>query len=219
MAFLETKVRSTLFNDMSVRTALPSAAQEVANPEPAANPDVQQVAPTGNEAPPASARSQLGGNIVDQLKADLNKFANENQTVSAILGKLEQSTNLPREKLVLAVTGGLTALVSIYLLVGAGAAFVCNVLIGVAYPATASLRALKAQDRSQDNQLLAYWSIFGALLLVDSLLREVPTYFLLKAAALLALSLPQIRGAEVVHAKVLEPAMAKLDALLQKKSE
>jgi len=171
----------------------------------------------GNEAP-SQGQSSAGG-VVEQLKADLNKLANENQVASAALAKLEQSSGLQREQLVLAITGALAGVVSLYLLAGAGAAFVANVLIGAAYPAVASLRALKNQDKSQNNQLLAYWAIFGALLFADSLLSEVPAYFLLKAAALLALSLPQVRGAELVYNRALEPALNQLDALLQKKSE
>jgi len=190
-------------------------APQEANPAPVVNANEGQ-APVATEG--QSSQGQLSGGLagISQIKADLNKFAAENKTLATVLEQLEQKTGLPREQVTLGLAGGFAGLVSLYLLFGAGAAFVCNVLVGVAYPATASLRASHTQDKSQNNQLLAYWSIFGGLLLLDSLLSEVPAYFLLKAAALLTLGLPQIRGAEIVFTRALEPALSKLDSLLNK---
>jgi len=186
----------TALSNTSVRTGMQKSQQQQA----------------GGAASSPSGSSNSGG--IAELNADLHKFLyqNENQTVANGLEKLEQKTGLKREH----AAYGLGGLVALYLLLGAGGAFVCNVLIGVAYPATASLRAVRNQDKGQDAQLLTYWSLFGALLLLDSLLNEVPGYFLLKAAGLLALALPQIRGAEVVYNRAVEPALARLDSLLKK---
>jgi len=185
---------------MSTRTAL-------------TNPSTRTALPKSGSVRGASACDGAACGIAE-LKADLNKFLyeNGNQTVASGLEKFEQKTGSKREYL----SYGAAALVALYLLLGAGASVVCNVLIGAIYPASASLRAVRNQDSSQDTRLLTYWALFGSLLVLDSVLSELPGFYLLKALGLLALSLPQLHGSEIVFARALEPALARLDSLLKK---
>ena len=53
--------------------------------------------------------------------------------------------------------------------------------------------------------------MFGTLALVDFFAAKVPTYFLLKTAALLFLSLPQFNGAAYVYDNYAEPLALKVD--------
>lgn len=67
-----------------------------------------------------------------------------------------------RSTLVLAALG----MAAGFLFIGFGASFFSGI-IGVAYPAYASLAALESSDKRDDTQWLTYWVVYGAFTLVE----------------------------------------------------
>ena len=82
------------------------------------------------------------------------------------LGELQRRTGLRHSYLLL---GGSTAALAL-LFLGLGAHFF-SLLVGFAYPAWASLKAIEAADRDahrgDERQWLAYWVIYGALTVIE----------------------------------------------------
>ncbi|RKO85132.1 TB2/DP1/HVA22-related protein, partial [Blyttiomyces helicus] len=82
-------------------------------------------------------------------------------------------------------------------------------LIGVAFPAYASIRAVERPRPDDDERWLTYWSVFGLFSLLDSgaskILSYVHVYFLPKIAILYWLQRGD--GALVVYRKALRPAL------------
>jgi len=136
---------------------------------------------------------QVGGGFtgLSDIQADFNSLSNENQTLTRLFEQLEQMTGLTHEEIAYGIAGGVATLIGLYLIFGASAKLVCNVLIGTIYPATASFRALHTKDESQSNHFMVYWIAFGGFIFGDSLLFRVPVYLLIKAIILIAIMLWQ----------------------------
>ncbi|KAJ3106797.1 Transcription factor 25 [Phlyctochytrium planicorne] len=86
-------------------------------------------------------------------------------------------------------------------------------LIGFVWPAYQSFKAIESSDKDDDRQWLTYWTVFGALNVLeffsDILLYWVPFYYVFKAGLIVYLILPQTKGAIVVYNSVLKPYLLK----------
>uniref|UniRef100_A0A915MCE6 Receptor expression-enhancing protein n=2 Tax=Meloidogyne javanica TaxID=6303 RepID=A0A915MCE6_MELJA len=126
-----------------------------------------------------------------------------------LFGAAEKSSGLEREKIFYAICGFLF----LWLLAAPGAGLICN-LIGVVYPAYASVVALRSAGKEDDTQWLVYWTTYGTFSLVDQFADRItpyfPLYWPLKALFLLYLYLPQTYGAQNMYVKYLDPAFDKL---------
>jgi len=136
---------------------------------------------------------EVGGGFtgLSDIQPDFNNLSNGNQTLAEIFDQLEKMTGLTCEEITYGIAGGVATLIGLYLIFGAGAKLVCNVLIGTTYPAITSFRALHTKDESQSDHFMVYWLVFGGFILADSLLFRVPAYFLIKAIILIAIMLWQ----------------------------
>jgi len=127
----------------------------------------------------------------------------EHPRVEAGLKKFEEKTGQRRELL------GYIALIllSIYLIFGNYAEVATN-LIGFAYPALASLRALGSPSREDDRQWLIYWTVFGFFTFIDFFVKGYfmyfPVYYMLKAAFLVYLHMPNTQGALKIYDALLK---------------
>lgn len=133
---------------------------------------------------------------MDKWAKDLDKFP--------VLQKAQEATGV--EKLYL-VAGGSTVLL-LLLLVGFGAGLICN-LVGFAYPAYASFKAVESENKKDDVQWLTYWVVYACFNIVevfsDFLLYWIPFYYAFKLGFLLWLFMPSTQGASFLYNHFLAP--------------
>ncbi|CAJ0567852.1 unnamed protein product, partial [Mesorhabditis spiculigera] len=149
--------------------------------------------------------------------SDLITFLYEpkGETYDKACKALEANTGLKREQ----AAYGLFAVLGLYLIFGALAQFVCN-LIGFAYPAYASVKAIRTSSKDDDTQWLIYWTVFAFFSIIDfftdGILSIFPFYFVVKVLFLLYLYLPQTRGASYLYTRFIDPAITEFDKWLAK---
>uniref|UniRef100_A0A0R3RSW2 Receptor expression-enhancing protein n=1 Tax=Elaeophora elaphi TaxID=1147741 RepID=A0A0R3RSW2_9BILA len=116
--------------------------------------------------------------LVPALKSVL--YDKNNIQLNKVLSLMEEKTQLPREQLAY----GMMGLVAVYLVIGSLAQLVCN-LIGFGYPAYASVKAIRTEQKEDDTQWLIYWTVFAFYSLIDffadAIMHVVPLYWITKA--------------------------------------
>lgn len=141
-------------------------------------------------------------------------YPEDNKVIDLAFQKVEEKTHLKREKIAYAVI----VLVGLYMVFGAFAKLLCN-FIGFAYPAYASVKAVRTAEKEDDTHWLIYWTVFAAFSLVDFFFELVfsyfPVYWIIKALFLLYLYLPQTYGALVLYDRCMDPGITKIDGLLK----
>lgn len=144
------------------------------------------------------------------LVARLETLVHDNKSVfTPYFEKAEKLTGVKR----IVIAQALLGILSLYLIVGRAAQFVCN-LIGFAYPAYKSLVALETSNKEDDSKWLTYWVVFAAFSVVeffsDVLLSWFPLYWLAKVAFLLWCSadIPN-GGSAVIYNRVIRPVFLK----------
>ncbi|KAK6051254.1 TB2/DP1, HVA22 family [Cooperia oncophora] len=95
-------------------------------------------------------------------------------------------------------------------------------MIGFAYPAYASVKAVRTQDTKDDTQWLIYWCVFAAFSIIDffagSIMQWFPFYWLFKVAFLMFLFLPQTKGAHYLFYQYLDPLVTAIDESIAKRN-
>jgi len=155
-----------------------------------------------------AAKSQM-----EKIRSEINNKLHEKNQLTDMLAKAESKTGVDRLYMVLGVVG----LLSLYLIFGHYAEFLCN-LIGFLYPAYASIKAIESQNKADDTQWLTYWVIFALFSLVEFGSEVIegwfPIYWICKFAAILYLYLPMTKGAQKIYDRVLHPLTQKLEKII-----
>ncbi|KAI3639019.1 hypothetical protein MIR68_003517 [Amoeboaphelidium protococcarum] len=135
---------------------------------------------------------------IDELDKELEKVPYINQLDALLV--------VPKGKAYVAIAAGF---IYILLLVFNVAGSLLTNLLGFLYPAYKSFKAIESHATDDDTQWLTYWTVYGFFTVIefftDILLHWLPFYYIIKAAVLTYLLLPQFRGAVVVYKHVIRP--------------
>ncbi|XP_045156059.1 receptor expression-enhancing protein 6 [Echinops telfairi] len=149
---------------------------------------------------------------MDGLRQRFERLLEQRNLATGVLGALEARTGVEKRYLAM----GLVTLLSLYLLFGYGASLLCN-LIGFAYPAYASVKAIESPSKEDDTLWLTYWVVYGLFGLLeffsDLLLFWCPFYYVGKCAFLLFCMAPgPWNGAAVLYHRAIRPLFLKHQA-------
>jgi len=140
----------------------------------------------------------------------------EPNSVTNVLGKIEEKTGLDRFYLVTGVAG----LFALYLIFGHFAELVCNI-IGFLYPAYMSVKAIESATKDDDTQWLTYWVVFALFNVVEFAADEIvgwfPVYWLCKCALMLYLHMPITMGAQKLYVGFIRPWILKYQPMIDSK--
>ncbi|KAG0197875.1 ER membrane protein DP1/Yop1 [Mortierella sp. GBA30] len=127
-----------------------------------------------------------------QLDKELSKYPQLNQ--------FQTATGVPKTYLAL----GAGAFVMVMIFFNFAGKLLSNIL-GWAYPAYRSFKALETPHKDDDKQ----WTVYGFVSILESftdvLLYWFPFYFFLKTVFLLWLMIPSFNGAAIVYSRILRP--------------
>ncbi|KAJ8682385.1 hypothetical protein QAD02_018177 [Eretmocerus hayati] len=140
------------------------------------------------------------------IKETLEKvLKDDSKPWTKYLALAEQKTGVDRIYL---FVGGV-AFLALYLVVGIGQQLVSNV-IGFAYPAYCSMKAIETKEKDDDTKWLTYWAVFAVFTIVESFSDYIvgwfPVYWLAKCLLYIWLMVPtEYNGSLVLYRRVIRP--------------
>lgn len=149
-------------------------------------------------------------------KEKIDNWLHEKNYFTDVLEKVEKKTGVKRLYIFL----GLVGVFALYLVFGYGADLIVTIL-GFAYPAYQSVKAVESETKEDDTQWLIYWVVFGVFNIVeffsDILLSWFPLYFLVKLIFLCWCMAPvSWNGANTIYHRVVKPFVLKHQTQIDK---
>jgi len=157
---------------------------------------------------------------LEEFRTKLEAALKEKNKFTDVLGKIEAKTGVKRLNIVL---GGM-AVIGLYLMVGYGCDFLCN-LIGFVFPAYASIKAIETKEKEDDTKWLTYWVVYSLFALceffTDIFFFWIPFYWFFKCVFLIYCFAPvKNNGSVAIYYRIIRPFVlkheSKIDAGLNK---
>jgi len=153
------------------------------------------------------------------LQENFRKQLEKENVITKAIKTVSDKTKVPKEHVAYSAIG----FMAFYLIFGWGNDFICN-LIGFAYPAYSSVKAVESAPKDDDTKWLMYWccySLFGILeYFSDQLLYWIPFYTLCKCIVLLWLMVPGKNGGTYfVYNRFLKPLCLKHGSIVEKAAD
>ena len=115
-----------------------------------------------------------------------------------MLNKAQEATKVPKAAIV--IGGGVVFAGILWAAFGPG---LLTNLIGFAFPAWASFKAIESTEKEDDTLWLTYWTVFSVFSIIetgaDTIEHYLPMYFPMKFAFLIWLMAPPTRGADFIY--------------------
>eukprot|EP00096_Caligus_rogercresseyi_P006684 TRINITY_DN233_c0_g1_i1.p1 TRINITY_DN233_c0_g1~~TRINITY_DN233_c0_g1_i1.p1 ORF type:complete len:187 (+),score=71.65 TRINITY_DN233_c0_g1_i1:202-762(+) len=145
--------------------------------------------------------------VFKRVLSKVDEFADKPGVLSDGLNTLEAKTQVKKNYILYGAFG----VIILWLAFGYGAQLLCNV-IGYAYPAYCSIKALETGTKQDDTQWLMYWVVFALFSVVeffsDFLAGWVPFYWLSKCVFMMWLMSP-MNGATIIYNRLVLPYFRK----------
>ncbi|KAI9337906.1 TB2/DP1, HVA22 family-domain-containing protein [Zopfochytrium polystomum] len=139
--------------------------------------------------------------------------AEKAQCTTPLAVEVEKRTNVPKTY----IAGGVGFVLFVLVFFNVWGDLLTD-LLGFAWPAYQSFKAIESTDKNDDRQWLTYWTVFGFLNILeffsDVILYWIPFYFIIKAGIILYLILPQFKGATVLYNTVVRPYLLKEESAI-----
>ncbi|CAH0550560.1 unnamed protein product [Brassicogethes aeneus] len=147
---------------------------------------------------------------VNEIKEQIDRSLHDkSKPWTGPLAMLEQKIGVDRIYIFI----GTVALIALWLVFGFAAQLVCNV-VGFAYPAYISIKAIESSSKDDDTKWLTYWVVYATFSILeffaDTIVGWFPLYWLLKCIFMVWLMIPtNFNGSVLIYKKLIRPYFLK----------
>jgi receptor expression-enhancing protein 5/6 len=151
----------------------------------------------------------MAATALKENQQKLEKLLRQPGAIDDIMTIAEKKTGVQR----IYIACGVVGLILVWLAFGFAAQLLAN-LIGFAYPAYCSMKALESKNLKDDTQWLTYWVVFAVFSILefftDILVGWIPFYWVIKCTFMVWCMAPfEANGSSFIYNRIIRPAFLK----------